>query len=78
MRDVNVSEAGLQGVCGTRVATVFCSTHWKLTKVTALKSEWGESHMKLWDIVECPLRPEGDVWCDKRCLDQIDDDVRPR
>ena len=78
MRDVNVSDAGLQGVCAARVTTVFCPTHWKMTKVTATKVERGGSLMKLWDIVECPLRPEGDVWCDKRCLDQIDEDEATR
>ena len=78
MRDVNVSGTAMQGICAARVTTVFCATHWKMTKVTATKTESDENHIKLWYIVECPLRPEGDAWCDKRCLDQIDDDGRPR
>jgi hypothetical protein len=78
MRNGNISVAELSGVCGARVATVFCATHWKLTKVTAIKSGCRESYTKLWDIVECALRPEGEGWCDKRCFGQIDEDVRPR
>lgn len=56
-----------------KIATVFCPTHWKTAQITAAKWEHGENHVQLWELVECPLLPAGEVWCDKRCLDQIDE-----
>jgi len=64
--------------CEHKIANVFCPTQWKMAKVIAAKWDRGENHMALWDIVDCPLLPAGEVWCDKRCLDQIDDDIHSK
>jgi hypothetical protein len=77
MPDLDVSNKKLDG-CGYKMTNVFCPTYWKLTKVTAAKWDRGESRVRLWDIVDCPLLPAGEVWCDRRCLDQIEEEDRPK
>jgi hypothetical protein len=61
-----------------KITSVFCPTHWQMAKITAAKWDRGGNRTQLWDIVECPLLPAGEVWCDKRCLDQIDDADQPK
>ena len=77
MADANATRKKLEA-SEYKIAAVFCPTYWKQAQITAAKWARGEGHVQVWDVVECPLLPAGEVWCDKRCLDQIDEIERPK
>ena len=55
-----------------RVQTVFCPH--KATSATIVAATWTmcDSRWTTWSIVDCSLMPAGCIFCDVRCLAQLE------
>jgi hypothetical protein len=60
--------------CNYRFRTVLCPHQGQYANITAAKWDVGDAHWTPWNVIDCPLLPAGEVWCDKSCLSQVDVD----
>jgi len=58
--------------CEYRSRTVRCPRKQELAAITAAKWQVGDDHWTPWTIVDCPLLPAGEIWCDMTCLSQLE------
>lgn len=71
MSDPEILDRLLQ-TCDYRFRTVQCPRKQKPADVTAAKWQTGDENWTPWTIVDCPLLPAGEMWCDMDCLSQLD------
>jgi hypothetical protein len=71
MSDPEILDRLLQ-TCDYRFRTVQCPHKKKLADVTAAKWQVGDDRWTPWTVVDCPLLPAGEMWCDMDCLSQLE------
>lgn len=58
--------------CDYRFRTVQCPRRQKLAAITAAKWQIADNRWTPWTVVDCPLLPAGEIWCDMTCLSQLE------
>jgi hypothetical protein len=58
--------------CDYRRCEVYCPHKRTVADVTAAKWSIRDNQWTRWKIVDCPLFPAGEVWCDMTCLSQVE------
>lgn len=58
--------------CDYRCCTVHCPHEKTAAAITAAKWQLPDDRWTKWKIVECPLLPAGEIWCDMTCLPQLE------
>jgi len=59
--------------CDYRCCEVYCPHKRTAAEITAAKWAIGDNNRwTRWKIVDCPLPPAGEVWCDMTCLSQLE------
>ncbi len=71
MSDPEILERSLRS-CDYRCRKVHCPYKKAAANITAAKWQTGENRWTQWKIVDCPLLPAGEVWCDMTCLSQLE------
>jgi hypothetical protein len=71
MSDPEVLDRLLQN-CDYRFRTVLCPHKNNLAEITAAKWQISEDRWTPWTVVDCPLLPAGEVWCDMGCLPKLE------
>ena len=71
MHDTEVGERLLR-TCDYRFPTVLCPHKDRVADVTAAKWQVRNDHWTRWVVIDCPLLPAGQVWCDQSCLSLLD------
>ena len=71
MPDPEIFGRGLR-TCQYRCCEVRCPREETAATITAAKWPIGDNQWTQWKIVDCPLLPAGEVWCDMTCLPQLE------
>jgi hypothetical protein len=71
MSDPEIFERCLRS-CDYRCRRVHCPDKDTAADITAAKWSIGNNQWTQWKIVDCPLLPAGEVWCDMTCLSQLE------
>jgi hypothetical protein len=71
MSDREILERCLRS-CDYRCCEVRCPHQKTAANITAAKWPLGHNQWTQWKIVDCPLLPAGEVWCDMTCLSQLE------
>lgn len=58
--------------CDYRYRTIQCPEQKKPAEITAAKWQISDDHWTGWTIVDCSLLPAGEVWCEMKCLPQVE------
>ena len=57
--------------CDYRFRQVHCPHKAKPADITAAKWQMDDKRWTSWTVVDCPLLPAGEMWCDMTCLLQL-------
>ena len=71
MSDPEVLDRLLQ-TCEYRFRTIRCPHKDNPADITAAKWQISEDRWAPWTVVDCPLLPAGEMWCDMSCLSQLE------
>lgn len=59
--------------CDYRFRTIHCPHKDKDADITAARWQINNNHWTRWTVIDCPLLPAGEVWCERECLSQLED-----
>lgn len=62
--------------CDYRFRKVDCPHKETLADITAAKWQISDNKWTRWTVVDCPLLPAGEIWCDMTCLSQLEQGVK--
>jgi len=71
MPDPGISNRCLRS-CDYRRCKVHCPHKESAADIIAAKWQLADNQWTQWKIVDCPLLPAGEVWCDMVCLSQME------
>jgi len=71
MSDPKIVEQLLRS-CDYRFRNVHCPHKEMPADITAAKWQITDNKWTRWTIVDCPLLPAGEIWCDMTCLSQLE------
>jgi hypothetical protein len=58
--------------CEYRFRTVLCPHKNKPADITTAKWQISNDQWTPWKVLDCPLLPAGEMWCDMACLSQVE------
>ena len=70
MSDPEVLDRLLQ-TCNYRFRTILCPHGNHPADIIAAKWQVSDDRWTTWTVIDCPLLPAGEMWCDMSCLSQI-------
>jgi hypothetical protein len=71
MSDPDILDRVLRN-CDYRYRKVHCPHKERAADITAAKWQIGDDQWTRWTVVDCPLLPAGEIWCDMTCLSQLE------
>jgi hypothetical protein len=57
--------------CDYRFRKVLCPHKNEPAEITAAKWQISNDEWTSWKVLDCPLLPAGEMWCDMACLSQV-------
>jgi hypothetical protein len=71
MSDAKILELAARS-CDYRLRNVHCPHKEIRAGITAAKWQIADNKWTRWTVVDCPLLPAGEIWCDMTCLSQLE------